>query len=172
MKKTVKRYKNRKRQARLRSLSPELWDRIKREARMLGLSREEYIRLLLSFSGIVRNSVPGASQFNATQLLNIVENPLFQAAFSFIAQSTLSRFGQENDKAEEQGSTANESQSNSESTRTEPQGLPSQQGPQPPVQPRTYFDPVPEARVPTLRHEQNPHPSDVVSPQNPYWEYW
>jgi hypothetical protein len=167
MKKSIKK---RKRHAGSRSLSAPLWERVTREARLLGLTREEYIRLLLSFSGIVRNSVPGA-KFNAAQLLNIVENPLFQAAFSFIAQSTLARFGEDNDASEEQGSAPNESNSNPESNRADSPNPTPRLRPQPPTQQWPHFGTVPQPSN-TPRQSQQIESSDTVPPQDPFWEYW
>jgi|GEM_PF-5348693 len=69
-----------------RRVSPRLMGDIRREARSLGLSTEQYMRLVVAVSSSLRKGLVNDETVNGAQLLAWVENPMFLALIQWISR--------------------------------------------------------------------------------------
>ncbi|MFD1677331.1 hypothetical protein [Alicyclobacillus fodiniaquatilis] len=87
----------------------KLEQRIRAEAKKLGLSHKEYLRLTLAISTALRDAFGDATQWQAKQLLTIVESPMFNILLKSVAQTTLSNLQTNDDSADDTSSNEKES---------------------------------------------------------------
>jgi hypothetical protein len=71
-------------------ISPQNRRKILREAKLLGLTSDEYMRLMLSLSSTLRENLNLNADLKAKELLRLVENPLFGLVLQWVTSNTLS----------------------------------------------------------------------------------
>lgn len=146
-----------------------LLHRIRREAKTLGMTQSEYLRLTLALSGALRSSF-GDSGLDPKALLTLVESPIFSMLLQSIGKTAL-------DAVQSQGKTADNSD---EQRQNLPQPQPRQQTTSPyyrqPIQemPRMPQMPPrpPVSRMPESQQSQGVPQQPASSPtenQLPLW---
>lgn len=89
-------------------ISVELQQRILTEAKQLGLTSNEYLRLILALSTTLRKSIPGGPKMNGKQLLAFVDNPIF----SLVLQSVIGTIMKQTENSEKNESETKSSINN------------------------------------------------------------
>ncbi|RIV28201.1 hypothetical protein D2Q93_02970 [Alicyclobacillaceae bacterium I2511] len=72
------------------SISPQLGRKICKEATLLGIQPEAYLRILLSISSALTHSFPEQSKLDITAFGRLVEHPLFPILMQWMMNTTLS----------------------------------------------------------------------------------
>lgn len=119
---------------------------IRKEARALGITQAEYLRLTLALSSALRESLRD-SQLDARSLLALVESPVFSMLLQGIGKTALDAVQSDND------SSTNDSSENEHDNEQRVNG-PVQEGQNPryhPQQSPYYASPYPLQPLPHLR---------------------
>jgi hypothetical protein len=118
---------------------------IVREAKALGLSTNEYMRLIIGLASSLREGIGDDKKVEGRQLLQLVENPLFTVILKTVVQSV---------------ALPTEEESDEESPAKDAVATPNQSGPQ---NPRQMY-PNPYGPIP---YPQSPYPQYLQRQQLP-----
>ncbi|EPZ43984.1 hypothetical protein N007_11850 [Alicyclobacillus acidoterrestris ATCC 49025] len=127
--------------------------KLRSEAKALGMSEDEYLRLTLSLSKALRESLGSTKELNAKQFLNFVESPMFAILLKGIVQTAMSTFTQKSDDGSE--------------NPTEDETKPNPYGPMQPIQPPVPAQPGSPRRAPIPQWGYGYPPSQPTRPREP-----
>lgn len=115
-------------------VSPQNRRKILKEAKLLGLTPDEYMRLMLSLSSTLRENLNLNADLKAKELLRLVENPLFALVLQWVTSNTLSSMLSPADD----NSTSTPRPSLALPETQQPAVIPPPHSPQPPPAPETW----------------------------------
>ncbi|GEO25069.1 hypothetical protein AAC03nite_08540 [Alicyclobacillus acidoterrestris] len=127
--------------------------KLRSEAKALGMSEDEYLRLTLSLSKALRESLGSTKELNAKQFLSFVESPMFAILLKGIVQTAMSTFTQKSDD-------------NSEKP-TEGEPKPNTYRPMQPSQPPVAVQPGSPRRAPIPQWGYGYPPAQPTQPREP-----
>lgn len=136
--------------------------KVAKEAKSLGLTSSEYMRLMLSVSSTLRENVHLDSTLQPRELLKLVENPLFSLVLQWITKNALSAFSKDGLSLSEMEPEAKESVIGETPSTTNPPTALQAPGNLPwPTAPVPSYPPGTVRLVPAR--------PPMVPPAGPYW---
>jgi hypothetical protein len=133
-----------------RCLNRQLQTEIRKEAKALGLTAGEYLRLLIALSKSLRKGLLQEQTFDARALLQLAESPLFATLIQYVAQSASTMVTQD----------ADEESPSAEARKPSEAPPPPSQPPSSPSEPWAARSPAP------------PHTRPAAPMQPPWWDAW